>query len=101
MVNFLLAVLLFSLAAQAPSFGTQMTTDQAMSGLSQSVAFARSLNMDFDDEQRGTKIFAALAFLHLSSPCGTFEDSRDSSDMLVEFCFAGLPLFKLHAALLI
>ena len=100
MGNILFAVLLFSLATQVPGFGTQMTGDDAVAGLSQSVGVGRSVNMDFDDDQRGAKTFA-LAFLNLSIPCGTLENSYPCSDMPMDFCFAGLPLFKLHAALLI
>ena len=101
MGNILLSILLaFSLATQAPSFGAQMTGDEAVAGLSQSVGVGRSVNMDFDDDQRGAKAFA-LAFLNLSIPCGTLENSLHSGDTPVNFCFAGLPLFKLHAALLI
>ena len=100
MGNLLLAILLFSLATQVPGFGSQVSTDHAMIGLSQSAAVGRSCNMDFDDDQRGAKLFA-LAFLNLSIPCGTIGNSLYSSEPLGEFCFFRLPLFKLHSALLI
>lgn len=100
MGNILLAILLFSLATQAPDFSDQVSAGHALTGLTQSTVVGLSFNMDFDDDQRGAKTFA-LAFLNLSSPCGKLEDSLSSSDTPVEFCFAGLALFKLHAALLI
>jgi hypothetical protein len=100
MANILLAVLLFSLATQVPDFGAQVTRDHAMTGLSQSAAVGHGFSIDFDDDQRGAKTFA-LAFLNLLIPCGTRENSLHSGDTPVDFCFAGLPLFKLHAALLI
>jgi hypothetical protein len=100
--NVLLAVFLaFSLATQMPGFGAQMTKQNAATGLSQpAVAGHTPYNTDFDDDQRDSHAFV-LAFVNLLNSSRPLEQPFQVSARLVDFCFAGLPLFKLHAALLI
>ena len=100
MDKFLLTIFLaLSLATQAPVFGAQVNHDHATAGLRQSAAVAQApYNTDFDDDQRGSR-GSALALVKLSTPCGNRPELACCSKALIDFCFAGLPLFKLHAAL--
>lgn len=60
----------------------------------------RAYNTDFDDDRRDGKPFTVavedLPFVH-----ATLLGSADADATLVDFRFPRLPLFKLHAALLI
>src|SRR5512145_2125102 len=100
--NIVLAVFLaFSLATQVPGFGAQMTKQDAAAGLSTPAAAGHTpYNTDFDDDQRDSHAFA-IASVNLLNSSRPLEQPFHLSARLVDFCFAGLPLFKLHAALLI
>jgi hypothetical protein len=101
MYNILLAVfLVFSLASQAPCFGAQMNSDARIAGLTHTAGPGRIYSTDFDDDQRGSKIFA-LSVVDLSIPCELLREPNHPSDRHLDFYFASLPLFTLYASLLI
>jgi len=93
--------LAFSLATQAPDFGAHVSNDDdAVIGMNRSAGLGPASNMDFDDDQRGLKSFA-LSTLYLPITFGTMHEWFHTSDIRLDFRSTSVPLFKLHAALLI
>jgi hypothetical protein len=76
------------------------SSEHRVAGLTHSAGSGQTYNTDFDDDQRGLKVFA-LSLADVSIPSSTPGESFDSNETRLDFCFASLPLFKLHAALLI
>jgi hypothetical protein len=102
MNKILLAVFLtLSLAAQVPGVFAGANSEHYVAGLAHSGGFGQTYNTDFDDDQRGLKVFA-LSLADISIPYNSSPgESFHSNESYLDFRFAGLPLFKLHASLLI
>ncbi|HEX5022758.1 MAG TPA: hypothetical protein VFX54_18970 [Candidatus Binatia bacterium] len=92
--------LAFSLATQAPSFGAQVRNEHAMIAIAQGVGLGLACNTDFDDDRRGLKSLV-LSSVYPPTTFGAPGECFHVSDIRLDFRFAGVPLFKLHAALLI
>ena len=92
--------LAFSLATQAPNFGAQVSNEHAMIGMAQGAGLRLPCNTDFDDDRRGLKSLV-LSSVYLPTTFGALRECFHVSDIRLDFRFAAVPLFKLHAALLI
>jgi len=96
----LIVFLALSLAAQVPSISAQINNEHSVTGMAHAGSWGQRYDNDFDDEQRGSKAFAP-SVPDLSVLCAMFCEPSHAYDPRLDFSFACLPLFKLHAALLI
>jgi len=96
----LIIFLALSLATQAPDLGAQTSNEHTIIAKSRGVGLSNASNTDFDDEQRGVKSLA-LVSVHVPITFGTMHDCFHVNDTRLFFRLAGVPLFKLHAVLLI
>lgn len=93
----LLALFLaLSLATQVASVSAPADGQQFLHAPGQ----VRTYNTDFDDDRRGLAPLTVAAH-HLPFVHATPLNFADPGETLVDFCFARLPLFKLHVVLLI
>lgn len=85
-----------SLATQVASVSAQLDGHQFLHAPGQ----VRVYNTDFDDERRGLTTLT-VAVRNLPFARANFFAFTHPGETLVDFCFARLPLFKLHSVLLI
>ena len=83
-----------SLATQVASVSTQLDDQQFLHAPGQ----VRVYNTDFDDDRRG---LTTVAVRNLPFARANLFAFTHPGETLVDFCFARLPLFKLHSVLLI
>lgn len=101
MPRVLLAVFLtLSLATQVAAVSSQFDSQDFVAGQVHKQGHLSAYNTDFDDDRRGLKSFIVPAG-SLPLARAALLEYADSGETLGDFCFAQLPLFKLHAALLI
>jgi hypothetical protein len=96
----LVIFLALSLATQAPDLGAQTSSGHTIIAKSRGAGLSNASNTDFDDEQRGLKSLA-LPSVQVPITFGTMHDCFHVNDTCLYFRLAGVPLFKLHAVLLI
>jgi hypothetical protein len=89
-----------SLAAQIPSISAQIDNEHRVTRTSHAGASGQRYDTDFDDEQRGAKAFAPLV-PDLPVSCATVHEPAHAHHTHLDFSFVCVPLFKLHAVLLI
>ncbi len=85
-----------SLATQVASVSSLLDGQQFLHAPGQ----VRVYNTDFDDERRGLTTLT-VAVRNLPFARANFFAFTHPGETLVDFCFARLPLFKLHSVLLI
>ncbi len=85
-----------SLATQVASVSSLLDGQQFLHAPGQ----VRVYNTDFDDERRGLSTLT-VAVRNLPFARANFFAFTHPGETLVDFCFARLPLFKLHSVLLI
>jgi len=92
--------LALSLATQVPDLGAHASNEHTILAKSRGAGLSSASNTDFDDDHRGLKSLG-LPSVYVPIAFGTMHDCFHVTDTRLSFHPSDVPLFKLHAALLI